>query len=65
MFAYDNYNRLISYESGDVHVAYTYNTEDYRTGKLLWEDGFFTETHYIYEGSHVIIRAKGKYFNMG
>lgn len=56
-YSYDPYNRLISYEDGSVSAQYTYNAEDYRTGKTVTESGTTTETHYIYEGNRVIMET--------
>ncbi len=40
-----------------LRAEYGYNAEDYRCYKNVQENGFFDETYYFYEGTHVIMEA--------
>ncbi len=56
-YTYDNFNRLISYQSGDTFAFYTYDAEDYRIAKQVMDSDWEKFTRYFYEGNHVVLEA--------
>ena len=56
-YTYDNFNRLISYQSGDTFAFYSYDAEDYRITKQVMDSDGEKFTRYFYEGNHVVLEA--------
>ena len=62
-YTYDNFNRLISYQSGDTFAFYTYDAEDYRITKQVMDSDGEKFTRYFYEGNHVVLEAEEQSLN--
>ena len=54
---YDGFNQLTSYQSRDTIATYTYDAQDYRTGKRVQSPAGEEITRYFYEGNRVVLEA--------
>ena len=56
-YTYDAFNRMTGYEADGVTATYSYNAEDYRTGKNVIDSSGNKNIQYFYEGNRVIMEA--------
>jgi len=58
-YTYDAFNRMTGYETDGVNARYSYNAEDYRTGKNVTDSNGIKNIEYFYDESRVIMEADG------